>query len=141
MTSNKVLRRILKLLSAMRLPVPNHSAISIVDITAADAVTYSATLTPQKLFRLDQDANFHPLGTPSRACAHCYNEFQGWQVSYLSRSNNDSFEEQPITPTTPIVNCAGNAKSAMASVFGPRKDGTPESMGQSVPRDWNWSTF
>ena len=29
----------------------------------------------------------------------------------------------------------------MGSVFGPRKDGTPESMGQSVPRDWNWSTF
>lgn len=61
----------------------------------------------------------------------------------MSRTNSESSEEQqPKTPTTtPIVNCGSKARTSIGSVFGARKDGTPESMGQSVPRDWNWSTF
>jgi len=46
-----------------------------------------------------------------------------------------------MTPKTPVVSCGVKAKGAMSGVFGGPKGGTPESMGQSVPRDWNWSTF
>jgi hypothetical protein len=88
---------------------------------------------------LDQDANYHPQGTRSRACEHCWFEYCSWQVARHTRSNSDSSHDEPRTPTTPIVSC--NGRSAMGSVFGQKEPGAPASLGASVPRDWNWSTF
>jgi len=88
---------------------------------------------------LDQDASYHPQGTRVRACAFCWSEYKGWEVARWSRSNSESSEPSLHTPTTPNVNC--KAGGAMSSVFGAKKDGTPESVSASVPRDWNWSTF
>lgn len=90
---------------------------------------------------LDQDANYHPRGSRSRSCEHCWSEYRGWQIARSSRSNSESSQDDPQTPTTPTVVCAGNgAKSALGSVFG-KGQGMSESLAASVPRDWNWSTF
>jgi len=86
---------------------------------------------------LDQDANYHPRGTRSRACEHCFFDYRAWHLARSSRSNSESSE--PTTPTTPTVNCG--RRSSIAAVFGQKNNGTPESLGASVPRDWNWSTF
>jgi len=87
---------------------------------------------------LDQDANYHPKGTKSRSCEHCFFDYRAWHIARSSRSNSESSE--PTTPTTPTVSCAGK-RSSIGSVFGQKNQGTPESLGASVPRDWNWSTF
>jgi len=87
---------------------------------------------------LDQDANYHPKGTRSRACEHCWSDYRAWQMARSSRSNSESSQGDPETPTTPTVSCGGRA---MGSVFGQKTQGTSESLGASVPRDWNWSTF
>ncbi|PQE10330.1 FYVE domain protein [Rutstroemia sp. NJR-2017a WRK4] len=88
---------------------------------------------------LDQDANYHPQGTQSRSCAHCFNDYKRWSVSRSSRSNSESSQDEPGTPTTPVVNCARGR--AIGNILGQQIKGTPESLGASVPRDWNWSTF
>jgi hypothetical protein len=97
---------------------------------------------------LDQDANYHPHGTRSRACEHCWIDYRSWQLARCasrpgsegsSQSGNDNSAADE-TPRTPTINCAGRA--ALAGVLGHKKaKGTPESLAQSVPRDWNWSTF
>jgi hypothetical protein len=53
----------------------------------------------------------------------------------MSRSNSDTSEDQVTTPTTPGATLIKNRLPVI------RKDGMPESVPQSVPRDWNWSTF
>jgi len=91
---------------------------------------------------LDQDANYHPYGTRSRACEHCFSEYKGWEIARSSRSNSESSNDNTEIPTTPSVNCE-SGRSKFGSMFGPKNNGlgVPESMGASVPRDWNWSTF
>jgi len=89
---------------------------------------------------LDQDANYHPKGTKSRACEHCWTDYRRWQIARSSRSNSESSHGDEDTPSTPTVKCAGKAKGAMGSMFG-KNGGMSESLGASVPRDWNWSTF
>lgn len=60
-------------------------------------------------------------------------------MARTSRSNSESSHDEPTTPT---VSCAGNAaRNALGGVFGQKLPGAPESLGASVPRDWNWSTF
>lgn len=90
---------------------------------------------------LDQDANYHPKGSRSRSCDHCFNDYKRWRIARSSRSNSESSDGNPETPTTPTVNCAGKAHGAIGSVFGPKNGGMSESLAASVPRDWNWSTF
>lgn len=93
---------------------------------------------------LDQDANYHPAGTYARACDFCYTEYRGWEIARSSRSNSeDSTAEREvgiggIEPPTPTIGCP-KGKGGLRGVFG--KGGIAESLGQSVPRDWNWSTF
>lgn len=91
---------------------------------------------------LDQDANYHPRGNRSRSCEHCWIAYRAWQLarsSRSSRSNSSSSHGEPGTPQTPVISC--NGRSAMSSVFETKNQGHPESLGASVPRDWNWSTF
>jgi hypothetical protein len=87
---------------------------------------------------LDQEANYHPKGYRSRSCEHCWGEYRAWQIARSSRSNSDTSEGQPATPT---VNCHGNAaRQALAGELS-QKQGIVGSLAASVPRDWNWSTF
>lgn len=39
---------------------------------------------------------------------------------------------------TPVVDCKG--RGALGGIFA-KGSGMAESVAQSVPRDWNWSTF
>lgn len=84
---------------------------------------------------LDQDANYNPRGTPSRACAHCYAEFKEWRSRTNSQSSIASGDSNTLTdggtPISPIV--ASPTKSLMTAKF--------HDTAASVPRDWNWSTF
>ncbi|KAI1450926.1 FYVE-domain-containing protein [Annulohypoxylon stygium] len=82
---------------------------------------------------LDQDANYNPRGTPSRACSHCFSEFKAWR----SRTNSQASSETSSThvgsqtvPTSPAVSTPINGQN-----------GQHQDVAMSVPRDWNWSTF
>lgn len=90
------------------------------------------------LIPLDQEANYHPNGYAERACEHCFKDFQRWKIARTSRTNSESSHGDE--PTTPTVNCA-RATGALGNVFGQKGAGMAESLGASVPRDWNWSTF
>ncbi|KAG0652050.1 fyve-type zinc finger-containing [Hyphodiscus hymeniophilus] len=90
----------------------------------------------QHIIPLDQDANYHPKGTRSRGCEHCWKDFRGWQIARSSRSNSESSHGDE--PSTPTVNCG---KRSSLGVFGKGNMGLGESLAASVPRDWNWSTF
>lgn len=97
-----------------------------------------------RMIPLDQDANYHPRGMNSRACQHCWNDYNAWQMARFSRSNSDtSVNDLPNTPSTPTIDCAVNKgmRGAIGSVFGPKSQGLSESVSASVPRDWHWSTF
>ena len=78
---------------------------------------------------LDQDAEFHPAGTESRACKHCWNRYQEWQAS-RSRKNSISSGTHSIT-STPVI---GVGKSQ-------GKHDRPNEPQNSVPKNWDWSTF
>jgi hypothetical protein len=39
------------------------------------------------------------------------------------------------------MGCGKAKKGILGSVLGLNKDGTPMSLGASVPGDWSWSTF
>ncbi|RFU25571.1 hypothetical protein B7463_g10766, partial [Scytalidium lignicola] len=95
---------------------------------------------------LDQDANYHPKGTRSRACEHCWSEYRAWQIQRSSRSNSEDSNSTtsaggsiPTTPVTPNVACA-RAKGSMAAALGGKGE-LSQSLAASVPRDWSWSTF
>jgi len=91
---------------------------------------------------LDQDANYHPKGTRSRACEHCWSDYRAWHLARSSRSNSDSSHaDSSETPSTPTVNCTSKSRGPMGNILGGKNQGTPESLAASVPRDWNWSTF
>ena len=80
---------------------------------------------------LDHDAEFHPEGTPSRACQHCWDRYRGWRISRTSRTNSLR-STATATPGTPIPGMIEGGQ-------GP--EGQKGSVASSVPRDWNWSTF
>ncbi|KAI0389824.1 FYVE zinc finger protein [Xylariaceae sp. FL0594] len=88
---------------------------------------------------LDQDANYNPRGMRSRACGHCYSEFQGWcsrtnsQGSSQGSSDDASLPPGPQTaPSSPIITTPTGIKLPPPH---------PAEVAMSVPRDWNWSTF
>jgi hypothetical protein len=82
---------------------------------------------------LDQDANYNPKGTPSRACSHCYSAFREWRSRTNSQASSDdsSSHAARTAPTSPCVSTP-IAKDAQKH---------PAEVAMSVPRDWNWSTF
>ncbi|KAK5664159.1 hypothetical protein OQA88_374 [Cercophora sp. LCS_1] len=88
---------------------------------------------------LDQDANYNPRGTNCRACAHCYSQFKDWRSRTNSQSSSltssDSSLGDQNGPASPII---ASPTSVLAMRLPPHA--TPE-VAQSVPRDWNWSTF
>jgi hypothetical protein len=80
---------------------------------------------------LDQDANFHPRGSPARACGHCFQEFKVW------RSRNDSQASSAASSDAATTNGGNTASPMIAKGPGVK---SPDAAA-SVPRDWNWSTF
>jgi hypothetical protein len=78
---------------------------------------------------LDQDANFHMKGAPSRACKHCYEQYRQWSKTRGSRKNSISSGNSTIAGTPAI----GTGKNSEA--------GTKDSVATSVPKDFYWSTF
>ena len=90
--------------------------------------THSAHLVP-----LDQDADFHPEGVPSRACRFCWNEYLKWdEVRALQL---ESWKIQAAN--------GGVLGEAKGVVIGKAKETTEEdkAVASSVPRDWIWSSF
>ncbi|KAI1326370.1 FYVE zinc finger protein [Xylariaceae sp. FL0255] len=89
---------------------------------------------------LDQDANYNPRGSVSRACGHCYSEFQAWRSrtnSQSSSSEGSVIQQQHLkgaqtAPASPIVSMPNGLKPAAPH---------PAEVAMSVPRDWHWSTF
>ncbi|KAI0168306.1 hypothetical protein BJ166DRAFT_253619 [Pestalotiopsis sp. NC0098] len=88
---------------------------------------------------LDQDANYNPRGTPSRACSHCHTEFEVWcsRTNSAASSDDGSSSTSGTAPASPIT-----ASGTPTAVGGPGRMGQNKAeVAASVPRDWNWSTF
>lgn len=79
---------------------------------------------------LDQDAEFHPSGTESRACKHCCEQYRRWHNARTSRKNSISSDVATLPGTPAIGVRRGKADESQKSP-----------VVTSVPRDWNWSTF
>lgn len=81
---------------------------------------------------LDQDANFNPRAAPSRTCNHCFDQYKAWHTRNNSQaSSSASSDAQNATPPTPIM---AMPEAALGLAKAPE-------VANSVPRDWNWSTF
>ncbi|KAI1777632.1 FYVE-domain-containing protein [Hypoxylon cercidicola] len=84
---------------------------------------------------LDQDANYNPRGTLSRACSHCFSEFKMWR----SRTNSQASSEDESGSRNSRTAPASPMGSSPAAIQG--ANGHHQEVAMSVPRDWNWSTF
>ncbi|MCJ1485130.1 hypothetical protein MMC06_005303 [Schaereria dolodes] len=84
--------------------------------------------------QLNQKADFHLNGTKSRACKHCWEQYQKWQTMRPGMINVIS-SQSIATPGNAIV---GNGRD-MGLVNTQEVPEPPAA--NSVPRDWNWSTF
>lgn len=83
---------------------------------------------------LDQDANFNPRANLHRTCEHCFEQYKSWYNRNDSQSASSvSSDGHGGTPPTPVVSTPG-----LQPNFGLAK--SPD-VANSVPRDWNWSTF
>ncbi|KAF7540147.1 hypothetical protein G7054_g1578 [Neopestalotiopsis clavispora] len=87
---------------------------------------------------LDQDANYNPRGTPSRACSHCHTDFEVWRSRTNSAASSDdsSSNSSGTAPASPIT-----ATGTPVALSNPGREQNKAEVAASVPRDWNWSTF
>ncbi|KAL9015502.1 MAG: hypothetical protein Q9185_007099 [Variospora sp. 1 TL-2023] len=81
---------------------------------------------------LDHEAEFHPEGAWSRACQHCWDRYRVWRLERTSRANSITSSLATATPGTPIPGTGPG---------GGVGEGMKGSVPNSVPKDWNWSTF
>jgi len=89
-----------------------------------------------RIVPLDQHARFHSRAQAFRACDDCWRDYKVWEAKRKVKmaagtSGGDGEEAEGISqsvPATPVL------------VQQPKK-GLISSIAQSVPRDWNWSTF
>ncbi|KAK3333178.1 hypothetical protein B0T19DRAFT_118767 [Cercophora scortea] len=86
---------------------------------------------------LDQDANYNPRGTPSRACAHCYSQFKEWRSRANSQSSSLGSSDAILADGTRSPTVASPTSVANHRL----PHATAADAAHSVPRDWNWSTF
>lgn len=78
---------------------------------------------------LDHRAEFHPDGTCSRACKHCWDRYCAWNSRRMTASaENDSPGE-----------CGESGRNIEGR--GRERDGQRGGLAGSMPRDWSWSTF
>jgi len=96
---------------------------------------------------LDQEARFHSKGPRSRSCDMCLSDYRAWQDARLSRTNSDASSNPAgaaaaasAVMASPIA--AGSHQQQHRSLLaGGQGDQKVGSLAQSVPKDWNWSTF
>ncbi|KAL1296755.1 hypothetical protein AAFC00_000222 [Neodothiora populina] len=62
---------------------------------------YCSSHTPHAV-PLDQEARFHPEGTPQRACDSCYSDYRTWRMSRTSRTNSVTSKGSSETTTMPV---------------------------------------
>ncbi|KAI5864471.1 FYVE-domain-containing protein [Durotheca rogersii] len=93
---------------------------------------------------LDQDANYNPRGTPSRACSHCFSDFKAWHSRTNSQASSEDSSSSPSSSAASTVGSSGETPASPA-ISTPAATAVATSHRQdvamSVPRDWNWSTF
>lgn len=87
---------------------------------------------------LDQEARFHPSGSPQRSCDTCWADYQTWNYARKSRTSSIASGDT-ATAHSGAINVVGGHDSAIG--MGSNKDTKVGSIAVSVPRDWNWSTF
>lgn len=88
---------------------------------------------------LDQEARFHPEGTPERSCDLCWADFQTWRRARNSRANSIASADTSSTAHPSIA----RGDSAVMGINNTKNDEEPAIKGVSQLRneDWNWSTF
>jgi len=94
---------------------------------------FCSTHTPHTI-PLDQQARFHPEGNQSRACEHCYHAYRRWDIARsLSRKNSQASSGKASD---------GGSSAPQFSRGISFSAGKPaQEAAQSVPKDWQWSTF
>lgn len=80
---------------------------------------------------LDHRAEFHPEGSCSRACKHCWDRYCAWNSRRLS-SSGEAGNEGEIAGVSEGRNIEGRGRE---------REGPKGGLAGSMPRDWNWSTF
>jgi hypothetical protein len=92
---------------------------------------------------LDQDARFHPDGTPSRACDLCWKAYQRWEESRAAGLTRI----QSLLDARKAGSISNNDFKAGMSDASSQSDSSSlhqqqhHPVASSIPRDWNWSTF
>ena len=91
--------------------------------------THSAYTVP-----LDQHAEFHPEGLPSRACRFCWDGYRKWEKEGW-KLQLESWRVQ--------TKQGGALREAKGIVIGKAQETTEEDkdVASSVPKDWIWSSF
>ncbi|KAI7932470.1 hypothetical protein M0657_000600 [Pyricularia oryzae] len=101
---------------------------------------------------LDEDAQYNPRGQLSRACGICFDQFRVWSSTSSSKASSDTSSTRPSTRVTEAGSASTAPSSPVSTVpvpvhpYGGSKGSAPTQapymdVAQSVPRDWNWSTF
>jgi hypothetical protein len=113
---------------------------------------FCATHTPH-MVPLDQNARFHPDGTPSRACDLCWSAYQRWEKTRVTRLNRI---QRMLDNHKPVDNILHDPDARLSLALSNSDDSNNDSQGSasssvnrppleaiasSHPRDWNWSTF
>ncbi|KIW88261.1 uncharacterized protein Z519_11372 [Cladophialophora bantiana CBS 173.52] len=91
---------------------------------------------------LNQYAQFHPDGVPSRACEVCHRQYQRWDTARSIRRKNSQNSKDDCSnesgPPTPLAGPTGHRRMISNGI----RTGKPvEDVANSVPKDWAWSTF
>jgi hypothetical protein len=84
---------------------------------------------------LDQHARFHDRAPRFRACVDCFGDYGVWAAERARRA-------AACAPGA-VDGAAGDGAAASAIKIGDKKGGglINTLIAQSVPKDWNWSTF
>ena len=88
---------------------------------------------------LDQHARFHPQATRWRACEACFHDYRVWEVERVKRSNSSGSDSTATTADSSST--AGKRLSLEINGKKKAEGGLMNAIANSVPRDWNWSTF
>ncbi|KHJ36199.1 putative fyve domain [Erysiphe necator] len=91
---------------------------------------------------LDQDANFHPLGKPSRVCQRCMAQWNTWieRHSSIIKENTVGLNGQLKMEESKPLKIASFPKAPIKADQTLAVAGS-SGMGKSVSSDWTWSTF
>ena len=112
---------------------------------------------------LDQNAEFHPLGSWVRSCEHCSRRYEEWGLqerravvtgkrqqegSEGAGLEGDVTSPLPTTSTEPTTSSSGEQAAGLLSPVrsidrgqGKAPEDQKGGVASSVSRNWNWSTF